>query len=86
MADQNSNEERKQSRERVRVLMGKHGKALVDPFAQRERFLAYLKKLYGYSNDKAVDEMERLLKQFRTMNRSLSFHRPRSIYKHTRVD
>jgi hypothetical protein len=42
--------------------------------AKRERFLALLKSQYGYSNDKAVDELERLLKQFYRMNKSLNIH------------
>lgn len=39
--------------------------------ARRERLLALLKSRYGYINEQAVDEMERLLKQFVVTNRSL---------------
>ena len=46
--------------------------------AKRERFLALLKSRYGYTNDKAVDEMERILKQFYRMNRSLGLLRTHS--------
>jgi hypothetical protein len=42
--------------------------------AKREHFLALLKKQYGYTNDKAVDELERILKMFYTMNKSLGIH------------
>jgi hypothetical protein len=78
------NNQRNKTRERVRDLMSKHSiEEPVNPVAQRERFLALLKRQYGYTNDKAVDEMERLLKQFHTMNRSLTFHRPRPIHKNT---
>jgi hypothetical protein len=82
MADQIVNQQNKQTRERVRELMSKQG--LEDPvntIAKREQFLALLKRQYGYTNAKAVDEMQRLLKQFHTMNRSLTFHRPRPIHK-----
>jgi len=80
------NDQSKKTRERVRELMSKEGiENPVNAFVKRERFLALLKKQYGYTNDKAVDEMERLLIQFHTMNRSLTFHRPRSIYKHTQA-
>jgi len=44
---------------------------------KRERFLALLSSRYGYTNEKAVDELERLLRQFNTINRSLIFHRTR---------
>jgi hypothetical protein len=87
MAHQIVNEQSKQTRDRVRELMGKHG--ITDPDnanTKRERFLALLKRQYGYTNDKAVDELERLLKQFHTMNRSLSIHRPRAIFKHPRAE
>ncbi len=77
-------EQSKLTRERVRELMSQHGiEDSVMTIAKRDRFMALLKRQYGYTNEKAVDEMERLLKQFHTMNRSLTFHRPRQIYKHT---
>ena len=43
--------------------------------AKRERFFALLKSRYGYTNETAVDEMERILKQFYRMNRSLGLLR-----------
>jgi hypothetical protein len=46
--------------------------------AKRARFLALLKSRYGYTNEKAVDEMERILKQFDQLNLSLGIHHPRS--------
>jgi hypothetical protein len=42
--------------------------------SKRERLLAYLQSAYGYTNDKAVAELERLLKQFHEMNESLGIH------------
>jgi len=42
--------------------------------AKRERFLALLKSQYGYANDKAIEELERLLKQFYRTNKSLNIH------------
>jgi hypothetical protein len=44
---------------------------------KHEQFLALLKTQYGYTNDKAVDEMKRILMKFHAVNKSLSFHRPR---------
>ena len=52
--------------------------------ARRERFLAMLKKQYGYTNEKAVDEMERLLKQFYGMNRSIGVYRSLSNFRRSR--
>jgi len=68
----------KQPEGRVRKLLSKH--SVEDPDktnAKRERFLARLKSRYGYTNEKAVDELERLLKQFRNMNRSFNIHHAR---------
>jgi transposase InsO family protein len=73
----------KETRGRVRELLNKL--SVEDPGktnAKRERFLALLKSRYGYTNEKAVDELERLLKQFYRMNRSLSIHRARPTFKH----
>ena len=81
-----ANDQIKKTRDRVRELMSKQDiEDPVNTIAKRDRFLALLKRQYGYTNDKAVDEMERLLKQFRTMNRSLSFLHPRPFHKHTRA-
>lgn len=68
---------------RVHELLSKH--SVEDPDQtnpKRDRFLALLKNRYGYSNDKAVDELERLLKQFYRTNRSLTIHRKRPNLKH----
>ena len=54
--------------------------------AKRERFLFMLKKQYGYTNDKAVDELERLLKQFYRMNRSIGVYRSLSNYRRLHPD
>ena len=78
------NVQSKKIRESVRELMSKQSNAdPVNAIAQRERLMAFLKKQYGYTNEKAVNEMERLLKQFRMMNKNLTFHRSRPMHKHT---
>ena len=68
----------KQTRSRVHELLSNY--AAEDPDRsnlKRERFMALLKSRYGYSNEKAVDELERLLKQFYITNRSLGIrHTP----------
>ena len=72
----------KQTRVRVHELLSKH--SVEDPDKtnpKRERFLALLKSRYGYTNEKAVDELERLLKQFYRTNRSLNYHRTRPNHK-----
>jgi hypothetical protein len=74
--------ESKQTLGRVRELLSKH--SVEDPETanpKRERFLAHLKSRYGYTNVKAVDELERLLKQFYRMNKSLGINRARPILK-----
>jgi hypothetical protein len=64
-----------QTRSRVHELLSKHSVENPDKVnAKRERFLALLKSRFGYSNDKAVDELERLLKQFYRTNKSLNIH------------
>ncbi len=52
---------------------------------KHEHFLALLKKQYGYTNEKAVDELERLLKLFYTMNKSLGIHQARIEIKHPQI-
>jgi hypothetical protein len=77
----------KQTLDRVHELLSKHSAEyphLTNP--KRERFLALLKTRYGYTNDKAVDELERLLKQFYKMNRSLGVHRLRSNSRHSSIE
>ena len=73
----------KQTLGRVRELLRKH--SVEDPNKaneKRERFLALLKRRYGYTNEVAVDELERLLKQFYRTNRSLGIHRARTHLEH----
>lgn len=87
MSDQIVNRQSKQNRGRVHELLSKH--SVEDPDetnAKRERFLGLLKSRYGYTNEKAVDELERLLKQFYRMNRSLGIHRTRLNFKDTHAE
>ncbi len=77
------NKQKTQMRGRVRALRIKPtvegpGK----PNVKRERFLALLKNRYGYTNEKAVDELERLLTQFQRTNKSLNMHRSHSLFRH----
>jgi hypothetical protein len=75
MAERVVNGQISQPHNRVHELLSKH--RLSDPAqtnVKRERFLALLKSRYGYTNEKAVDELERLLKQFYQMNKSLGIH------------
>jgi hypothetical protein len=53
--------------------------------AKHEHFLALLKKQYGYTNEKSVDELERLLKLFYTMNKSLGIHHARTDFNHPQI-
>jgi hypothetical protein len=39
---------------------------------KHERFLQLLKSQYGYTNEKAIEELKRILTQFHAVNRSLS--------------
>jgi hypothetical protein len=48
---------------------------------KRARFLAMLSSRYGYTNDKAVDELERLLTQFYKSNKSLGIHHADAIFR-----
>jgi hypothetical protein len=78
MAQEFINRPMKKIRGKVHELLSKHSvenPELVN--AKRERFLARLKSQFGYTNDKAVDELERLLKQFYGINKNLSTHRAR---------
>jgi hypothetical protein len=77
----------KQSGGKVHELLSKY--SVEDPSKtnpKRDRFLTLLKNRYGYTNDKAIDELERLLKQFYRMNRSLGVHRARPVFKHPNVE
>jgi hypothetical protein len=49
---------------------------------KREQFLTLLRSKYGYTNEKAIDELSRLLRQFTIINRSLGIHRRRKNFKH----
>ena len=72
----------------IRELLNKHSVKGPDMTnAKRERFLIMLKGRYGYTNAKAIDELERLLEQFYRMNRSLGIHRARpNIFKYPRPE
>ncbi|HMD89111.1 MAG TPA: hypothetical protein VKF38_08110 [Anaerolineaceae bacterium] len=87
MANEIGNGQNKQNHSRIHELLSKHSaedSRKSNP--KRDRFLALLKSRYGYSNDKAVDELERLLKQFYRTNRSLTIHHKRPILKPPVVD
>jgi chromosome segregation ATPase len=87
MAREIIKEQNKQTRGRVRELLSKPCNEDLDrTIAKRERFLALLKSRYGYTNEKAVDELERLLKQFYTMNKSLGIQRTRLDFKHPHAE
>lgn len=78
-----SNKQKTHMQGKVRALrIQSPGEDPVKVNIQRERFLALLKSRYGYSNDKAVDELERLLTQFYRTNKSLGMHRPHPIFRH----
>jgi hypothetical protein len=87
MTDETVKGQNKQTRSKVHDLLSKH--SVEDPNKpniKRDRFLAQLERQYGYSNEKAVDELERLLKQFYRMNRSLGIHHGRSDFKHLHAE
>lgn len=68
---------------KVRVLRIKPAKEDPDKTnVKRERFLALLKRRYGYTNDKAIEEMDRLLRQFYKTNRSLAIHHTHPVVRH----
>ena len=54
--------------------------------AKRKQLLVLLKARYGYTNEKAVDELARLMKQFYIINKSLGTHhaRPDFQYPHAK--
>jgi hypothetical protein len=73
--------------EKFRELLNKHSDRDPDmPNPKRMRFFAYLKSQYGYTNEKAIDELERLLKQFDRSNQSLGIGRSHRNYFHPQVD
>jgi len=76
-------EQSKHTGSRARELPGIHNIEDQDRTnAKHVLFLAMLKKQYGYTNEKAVDELERILKLFYAMNRSLGIRSVRTNYKH----
>jgi hypothetical protein len=75
------------ARGRVRELVSKY--SIEDPDqvnVKRERFLSMLKVRYGYTNEKAVVELERLLRQFYSMNKSLGLHHNRPFLRHPQAE
>jgi hypothetical protein len=56
-------------------FVDKHDSAKI----KHQQLVAVLKSEYGYVNEKAVVELERLLRQFDRVNKSMVFHyvRPR---------
>jgi len=73
--------QRKPTQGRVHQLINKHSRENGEKTnAKRERFLALLVSRNGYSNEKAVSELERLLKEFYRNNRSSGVHHIRSRY------
>jgi len=52
---------------------------------KHEHFLALLKKQYGYTNEKSYRRLERLLKLFSTMNKSLGIHHVRTDFDHPQI-
>jgi hypothetical protein len=61
------------------VFASPHGGASRMLNLKHARFIALLKSRYGYTNEKAIDEMERLLKEFSASNASLKIKPPRWI-------
>lgn len=49
--------------------------------AKRRQFLVLLDRRYGYTNEKSVDEMKRLLKQFYFTNKSLGIYPVKKKHK-----
>lgn len=83
----NANKQKSQTRARVRALRSQtpaEGSAKTN--VKREQFLKLLKNRYGYVNDQAVDELERLLTQFSRTNKSLDSHHAHPIFRHSRTD
>lgn len=77
----------KQPYGKVHELLKNHG---VDDQGKvnvkREQFLTFLKQRYGYANEKAEDEMERLLRRFYRLNRSFRIDRIRLNLKHSPLE
>jgi hypothetical protein len=76
--------QRNQKRLRVRKLwIVNHLEDSGKPNPGRERFVSYLKKRYGYTDDLAVNELERLRAQFYKMYRDSGVPHVRSNFKHS---
>lgn len=87
MGLENVNKQKTQTRGRVRALKIKPStEDPIKPNVQRKRFLALLERRYGYTNDKAVDELARLLTQFYQTNKSLEMHRTHPIIRHPHTE
>ena len=87
MAHEIISDQSKQPGSKIHALLNNPGVVVGDQTnAKRTRFLAFLKSKYGYTNEKSVGELERLLKQFYSTNRSLGIHRARLSYKHLSAD
>jgi hypothetical protein len=72
---------------RVHSVLNKHDHEDPDKLnLKRERFLALLRSRYGYTNEGAVDELTRLLKQFYSMNRSVGIHHTTHDFRHPQID
>ncbi|GAP13607.1 hypothetical protein LARV_01362 [Longilinea arvoryzae] len=69
---------------KVHDLLRKHSAEDPDKInRKREQFLTLIRNRYGYTNEKAVDELKRLLGQFYRTNRSFSQDRTRLKPKHS---
>ncbi|HWQ04837.1 MAG TPA: hypothetical protein VN452_05740 [Longilinea sp.] len=74
----------KQPRGKVRDLLMKHHAGETDEVNEkRDRFLIRLKNQFGYANEEAVDELERLLRQFYRINQSFNTNRTRLRIRHS---
>ncbi len=86
MTNEMVKEQRKHTPGKTHELLRKNSVEEPDKTKARHRqFLALLKNQYGYTNTKAVDELERLLKMFYTMNKSLGIRRAKTNFKHPRA-
>lgn len=77
----------KSPRGRVHELLSQHAVGNPEkPNLKREKFLTNLKKRFGYTNEKSVDELERLLRQFYRMNKSLGIHQEQPEVKQPKAE
>jgi len=74
----------KQPNGKVHELLKNHSAEGLDKVnVKRDRFLTHLKNQYGYANEEAEFELERLLRQFYGINRSYNMNRIRLRLKHS---